>query len=312
MDPVIPTTRADRALLRSPRTLGDGTVVYDAVLVRTGVPLVYEWGEEWVADEAITEEYLTGLRGLSVTTQDTARHVTGGKPVSVRSDARAVGTIVDARREASAVVVEVAVHDGPTLSRIESGELRELSEQYTPRMEQRDGRAWQVARESNTVAIVSRGRVPGATLRADQEDGVTEEQIKAAIEATLRADRAERETLKEARQRADAAEAELAKLREAVGVRADSDDVGGAIEARVTERVRADAALLERARELGVELPESSTPGTRAADLAIALGGDRQRADSADYCQGVIDSARPTTDTDTRADAGDYQPRRLV
>lgn len=232
-----------------------------------------------------------------------------GQLVSVRVDARAVGTVLDARYDAEhrAVLVELVVNDGPTLDAIEERRLRALSEAYVPRLRMRaDGVGEQLARRTNHICLVLRGRMPGALLRADDsEDTMTEDQIRSVVRevlAALRADeqatkadateeelKAESKRADDAEARADAAEAELKTLRDAVGVRADGDDIDAALQERVAELVRADAALLEEAATLQVSLPPTSTPATRLRDLAVELGADAARADSAEYARSYID-----------------------
>lgn len=289
--------RADRSRLRSPRPRADGSVIYDAYLAFADRAMRYPWGTEVATEQALSDpEYLEALRGLSlVTTRDTVH--ANGVPVSVRADAVAVGSILDARWDAGerAVVLELVVNDRQTLADIESGKTTDLSEAYTPVTAVRaDGVIEQRKRRPNHVAIVESGRMPGAGLRADEDD--MDEEIKAlvakAIREELRADEAAKleRDLKAAEQRADAAEQRADKaeqalkgLRDRIGINADTDDIDAALAAVVVEKVRADSALLEEARELGVELPEDSTPATRERDLAVALGAERQRADSADF-----------------------------
>lgn len=299
--------RSDRAQLRRPRPQPDGSVRYDAFSSFANVPMRYAWGVEVATEEALSDpEYLEALRGLSLVTVKSAVHK-NGQPINVRADARAVGSILDARYDIDdkAVVLELVVHDRETLADIEAGRTTDLSEAYVPVTAVRaDGVIEQRKRRPNHVAIVADGRMPGAGLRAD-EDAMTEAQVKAALkEALLEQLRADAETeaqtklkaevkLREAAElRADNAEKALKAIRDAVGITADSDDVEATLDAKVAEMVRADAALVDEARELGIELPKDSTPATRLRDIAVALGAEAQRADSADFARAFIDGRK--------------------
>lgn len=297
-----PQLRADRATLSPPRKRGAGEVVFDAVLARADVPMVYEWGTEVATVEALSDPaYLDGLKGTSLTTMKTAPHRNGQRPHHSPTDGGVVGSVLSARWDAEdkLVAVEIVVHDGPTLAAIDAGELRDLSETYAPTVRTRaDGVVEQTARSTNTIAIVPRGRMPGAFIRADGAE-MTEEQIKAAIKAAIaeqmRADADHAAALQAANDRADAAEGALKALRESIGLQADSADVSGALATKVAEGIAADVKLTARASELGITLPEGSTPATRLKDIAVACGGDKLRADADPaYCEGVIAVAQPT------------------
>lgn len=307
----IPTLRADRVRLPRKVVQGDGAVRYHAVLARADAPMQYEWGTEIATEAALTDpEYLEGLRGISLVTIKSATHQ-NGRPVSVRADARAVGSVLDARwdPEERAVVVELVVHDAETLDDIDAGRIRELSEAYIPTTAVRaDGVIEQRKRRTNHIALVEEGRMPGAVIRADQTEDtdMTEEQITALVQKVVaqmmdadkkdqeQADMMDEEKKRadEAEQRADAAEKALSELRATVGLTADSADVDTALAGKVAEMVRADSALLEEARELGVDLDDDSTPATRLRDIAVALGADAQRADSADFARAFIDGRK--------------------
>jgi hypothetical protein len=297
----------------------DGAVRFWAVLARADVAMKYAHGTEVATEEALSDPaYLDALKGISVTTVDSAPHKMG-KAISVRADARAVGTVLDARWDAEhrAVLVQLVVNDGKTLDAIESGRIRALSEAYVPAIRVRaDGVLEQTRRRTNHVALVRRGRMPGARLRADNEEEttMTEDEIgdlaraivaamKAGEEDDERSDMydAEKKRADEAEQRADAAEAALKDLRKKVGINADSDDIAAALDERVAEAIRADAALLDEARDLGVDLGDESSPSTRLRDLAVALGADATRADSDDYARSFVDGVKAAP-----------QPRKLT
>lgn len=310
--------RADRVLLRSPRPRGDGSVVFDAVLAYAEKPMAYSWGTEVATEEALSDpDYLAALKGLGLYTVKTAPHK-NGVPISVRADAQAVGAILDARydRDEKAVVLELVVNDRAALADIEAKRTTDLSEAYVPVTRVRaDGVIEQVRRRPNHVAIVKSGRMPGAGLRADDTDHDNKESamqlaallailgaydLRADSESNLKADLdklkskadAETERADTEKQRADAAETALATMREGIGMNADSDDIEAALAAKIAEGMRADAELLSVARDLGVKLPEKSTPATRTRDIYTALGGDEQRADSEAEMLAYIHGAR--------------------
>ena len=296
-----PTVRADRAVLRSPRVQPDGAVRYDAVLAYADRELVYPWGSEVASDAALSDPvYLSALEGLAVT----LRHPRSER-VDVREpeegDGRVVGTVLGARWDAEdrAVVLDLVVQDAQALAAIEARDIRELSEGYdVPVLERRkDGPAIQRQRRPNHVALVERGRMPGAVLRAD--GGTMDDEMKARFDALdgaiggykSRMDKCEAR-MDELQKRMDAAfppdkaEAEETDEKESVEGRADA--VEAEVEARIAARRRCDAhgftpgAEVRTARDL-----------TRA--LAAHLGAPQARLDAADgatYAEAWVE-ARP-------------------
>lgn len=312
--------RADRMDLPRKVVQSDGSVRYHAILARADAPMQYSWGTEVATEQALSDpEYLAGLRGISLITVKSATHQ-NGKPINVRDDARAVGTVLDATWHADEklVRIEMVVNDRETLDDIDAGRILELSEAYLPTVRTRaDGVIEQLKRQTNHVALVEEGRMPGTGIRADRTEDteMTPEQIAqiaTAVAERMRAD-SEEETYADkleamekeradAMDRADKAEKMLADIRKALGMNADSADgdidLKSQIDAMVADAVRADSAILDEARELGVEIPDESTPATRLRDVAVALGADATRADSADYARSFIDgrksAPRPT------------------
>ncbi len=302
------TLRADRITLRRPRRQADGSWRYDGILAIAEVPMHYADRVEVATVEALSDPaYLESLRGISITTAKSAPHKTG-RPIDTSRGDRAVGTVLDAKwlHADMCVKLDLVVHDAQTNRDIADKKITELSEGYFPSTRLREAGVYeQTKRVTNHVCIVEAGRCDGARLRADEEDAMTPEQIAAAIQAglkeNLRADALDAEkkraddaeaALADEKKRADTAEAELAALRNSIGMQADSDDISSALESKVAEMVAADSALLEDARELGIELPEGSTPATRLKDIAVALGADALRADSADFARVYIDASK--------------------
>ncbi len=282
MDENVPSERADVVTLPRKTVQNDGAIRYHAVLARADVPMRYAWGIEVATEGALSDpEYLEGLRGISVVTMDTATHE-NGRPISVRADARAVGTVIDARwSEADrAVLIELVVHDDATLRDIEAGKTLALSEAYRPTTAQRsDGVIEQTSRRTNHVALVERGRMPGAGIRADQTEGaltMDEETMRALLGGLREVIAEELSGLREMMERAD------------LGNESDRADENG------EDEMNADAAQVAAVRTaLGIDgelNADSISAGIdaivkdRAARAeAVKLGADATRADAADF-----------------------------
>ncbi len=308
--------RTDRATLRSARVLDDGSVVRDAILARADAVLVYPWGTEVATEEALSDpEYLSGLRGLTVT----ARHPASERVDQGRTDHVDVGTVLSARYDADdrAVVLELVIKDTEANNAIEEGQTG-VSEGYTvPRMDATVTPARQLKRVPNHVALTldSPPRMPGAHVRADgQEPTMTIEQVLAVLSARgLRTDAIEHISadLDALRTRADSIDerdAQLAAYADALpGDGGPKERVDAIVSGRVAELI----ALHRRADELGEEIDPALHLDAARKALAVALGGDAQRCDSADYAQAVIDmasvpdAATRFASTSTRADASD-------
>lgn len=268
--------RLDYSPLRSPRRLDDGSLRVDAVVAWAGRDLDYPWGIEVPTEESLRDpEYHEAARGLPVT----VRHPAAGR--STVGDGTRIGTVTGARydEDLRAAVREYTITDPAVIERVLSRELSETSEGYRVPPEHRrdtgDGRVEQMRRVPNHYALTMRGhaRMPGATLRLDEDDIMTEEQIRALI-----------------------AEA-LAPLVERLDAMAPTEDETDEVEA-VDVEMRADeiaadlVALRTRAQTLGVAIPaDVRGVAATAKAIATALGADATRCDSLDYCRGVIDAA---------------------
>jgi hypothetical protein len=276
----------------------------------------YAWGTEIVTEQALRDpSYLSTLKGLAVV----RRHPRSGRvDVAEREtgDGRVVGAVLDARYDEAdrCVVLEILVQDPGAIEDVRSGVLAELSEGYdvADLVVRPDGVGEQRKRAPNHVALVERGRMPGATVRTDEEDPMDEDEIEDGT--TDEAGMAERMDAMQAQldaigarcdayeARMDAAEKrlppELAAAAASEGARADSED---RIEAEITAR----DTLRRRADALGLRLPVDarSSAQLRAAIARGVLGSgadaaDLARCDSADYADGVIRAARPPARTD--------------
>lgn len=308
----IPTSRNDRVTLRSPRMLNDGSVVFDAVLAVAGRPLEYEWGTETPTAEALSDsEYLDALRGLSVLYQHpTSGLVEGSAPRE--GHGRRMGTVLGARYEADTgeVVVELAIPEASDQDAIRRG-LREVSEGYIPELETRDGATYQVKRRPNHVAVTERGRAEGARIRVDAGEYVMDQNemyqklaemydmLKSIFEYTDSMKAKMDQSNKDEEKMVEAVVAEMGDE-----VRSDAAAFRARLDARIRDEVKACVALRLRADALDIKLPESAeTASDLRKALALALGGDAARCDSADYCDGIIAGAKAPESATVRGDS---------
>lgn len=292
--------------------------MFDAVLSVAGKPLEYRWGTEVPTEEALSDaDYLAGLRGLSVLYQHPEDGlISGSAPRD--GDGRRIGTVLDARYEADSgeVVVELAIPENADQEAIRQG-LREVSEGYIPELEERDGQTYQVRRRPNHVAVTERGRAQGARIRVDREDAMDPEEIKKILEAMALQIGDMHAGIKSLVEYNDACKAKMdedmggeTKVIEAVvsemgeECRSDAAAFKSRLDARVRDEVRSIVSLHLRADALGVVVPETAETASQVRrELALALGADASRVDSADYCDGVIAAAKVTTSPAGRVDS---------
>jgi len=306
-----PEIRIDRAELRKPRLLDDGTKIYEARLAIADQPLSYDWGEETPTREALSSnEYLEGLRGLSIIAQHVKTGRLDGRAPKI-GDGRRIGSAISARFDADngEVIVELAIPEKDDQQLVERN-LREVSEGYTPVIERGDdGVNRQVKRVPNHIAVTDRGRAKGAKIRVDSlgvslttEEAMEKIEQMAAEIASLKVD------LQQAAsggavatgqvEQVSAEKAALELILQTImsmlggGVRADSESICAKIKEKIVQEGQAVADLRLRADSLKVQLPESAldSDSIRKA-LALGLGGEEKRCDSAEYCDGIIFAA---------------------
>ncbi len=313
--------RTDAAQLRAPRVKDDGTTVFDAALVYADKPLQYGWGVEIPTEGALSSAaYLESLRGQPVVIGDgveaSDRHpegerIDGARDASGR-ELRIVGTVVGARYDAAerCVIVELAIHAPEHATEVRR--LGGISEGYSAQVE--DGR--QIARTTNHIAIVQTGRAPGSGVRADAAgETKMDPELKAALDAIaaslgklegimLGKGMGEVEEVKVADADPEAAAKDEAAMAEKIEARAD---------ALAVERV----SLLRRADSLQIAIPANvKTTAQIRRHIAIDLGLDAKRADSAEVATAWIEARATATDTDAdrmsrgavRADSTAYVP----
>lgn len=279
-----PLVRLDRALLRSPVVLASGALRVEAITAKVGAELVYPWGIEVATAEALQDPtYLDASRGLPVV----VHHPASG--TSREGDGTRVGTVTGARfdAESGTVIRELTISDPATIARVQAHELTEISEGYDVPPDQlhkrADGVSEQRRRVPNHYALTDRGRLPGAKVRLDEGE-MTEELIRKIIRE---------EILAAFQMRDDAAKSKMDE--------ADPAAVVAAEEKRMDELVASRVALLRRADELGVTIPETAKTDVEIARaIAVSLGADAKRCDSIDYARAWID-AGPTKRTDSWA-----------
>lgn len=176
------TTRADRAVLRSPVRLDSGSVRYDAILTSAGTRLRYAHGEETVAAEALEDpDYLEALRGVPVIL-DPDLHWPG---VSVDADGAAiVGTVTRADYQDGAQIVEMTLHAPDAIKWIEDhkdGPDRPgVSVRYDVAEMDDTGTVQRRRRAPNHVLLTLHPRDTTARIRAD-EDTMTPDEIREAV-----------------------------------------------------------------------------------------------------------------------------------
>jgi acyl carrier protein len=318
------TLLVDRLSL-SPRRLGDGGTAYVAWVAYADRRMRYVWGESYPTEEALaSDEALEAWKGLALVEQE---HHRPGEPIDLeRDDVRVLGTIIDAGydRERRAQWVRVKVTDPGLLADLRAGKPIEVSAAYKAELgdPDADGAFPQLRREPNHLAVVDMGRMPGAAFVTDSptEGGstMTQEQIEAAIRKALAehlatereqkqlADKAD-QALAAEKARADQAEAQLAAVLESVG--ADKPDaVPDAVNRLLVDSVAADVQRLEVARKLGIELPDTSTPATRLADLLKAAELPEVLADSAEHADALLTALADKAEQAPAPRARDFAP----
>jgi len=306
-----PEIRIDRAELRKPRLLDDGTKIYEARLAIADQPLRYDWGEETPTREALSSnEYLEGLRGLSIIVQHIKTGRLDGRAPKI-GDGRRIGSAISARFDADngEVIVELAIPEKDDQLLVERN-LKEVSEGYTPVIVRGDdGVNRQVKRVPNHIAVTERGRAKGAKIRVDSlgvslttEEAMEKIEQMAAEIASLKVD------LQQAAsggavaagqvEQVSAEKAALELILQTImsmlggGVRADSESICAKIKEKIVQEGSAVAALRLRADSLKIEIPaEACDSESIRKALALGLGGEANRCDSAEYCDGVIFAA---------------------
>lgn len=274
-----PQIRLDRALLRSPVVLASGALRVEAVTAEAGAPLVYPWGIEVATEDALRDPaYLDASRGLPIV----VHHPASG--TSREGDGTRVGTVTGARYDEATktVVRELTITDPATIARVQSRELTETSEGYTVPPDQlhrrADGVSEQRRRIPDHLSLTDRGRLPGAKVRLDEGDTMTEELLRKIF----------REEMLAALQMRD----DAAKPKPDEAPPPDPAAVMAAEEKRMDERIASRVALLRRADEHGVTIPETAkTDEAIARVIAVHLGADEKRCDSLDYARAWIDAA---------------------
>lgn len=305
-------SRQDRAGRLSKAKRINGRVIVPASLTRTGVfsylnPDGTARREYRPPDEVFREDSLASISGAPVT----YLHPHTGK--ATREDI--YGAALPARKSADGKHVEgeLALTDGTDLSaEVDAGRLSDVSMGYDCRIDATpgvtpEGEAYDVVQRDivyNHVAIVPIGRAGSATLRLDSAgnqitepqgepdmkteriDGVDYEVgTPAHQEAVCRRDAAETERQK----RADALQAErdaaVAKADEAVK-RAD------ALEKSIPELVGARVALVQLAKDHGVETKaDASDDDIRKAILVKVAPGLSLEGKSPEYIRAALDFA---------------------
>lgn len=296
----IPSFRNDKLDLRSPRVLDDGTKVYTAVLARADSPLEYRWGTEYPTKEALSDtEYLEGLRGISFLERHppSTKVARGRTPTQGRG--RRMGTVITSRFDeaTSEVIIEIAVPVPEDQEKIEA-QLFEVSEGYDPQIHiDEAGVRWQIKRKPNHVAATDMGRANGARIQTDSEETDLEELMQMMKDMMSKLDGLESKWKSE-EPVMNMDSKPLDELTHAVTeelgdkARNDSASFKSALKERIEREAKDMSSLLDKARQLEVSV-KGSTAGELRKNLALALGADAARCDSADYCDGVISSREP-------------------
>lgn len=305
-----PALRVDRAVLRPPRVLDDGSKVYDAVLVSVGDELQYEWGTEVATREALSDPaYLEGLRGLSVTMEHPGDGLLAPGKAPRSGKGRRVGTVVGASLDDDGeLVVSLSIPEPADQAAVEATH-REVSEGYTPTLGEPDdaGRVPQVARRPNHVALVPAGRAPSARVRTDAEEAQVEEIAKMLAEYLEKLDA-----------KLDAYGAKLdamtppAPEAESEPEQADRADAAARFNAAVQARVAEVAALHATGRDLGIQTPEGIDPTAIRGAILAGLGLDAKRADDAGFFEAAVSVSRKHRSDAAGVAATTNQPRHAV
>jgi len=263
----------ERAHLRSPEQLPDGSWRLDAVLARGGEVKTYDWGQEvapW--EELSSPATLDSLAGAPVTSdhpwrdggtvnpQNAAKHAVPGARV-LRADAVEQGRFV----RASLVLPHL-----PTTQGLSVGWLPPQIDRTTTPPSQRALRA-------NHVALTQNPRVPGAGVRLDDHPkkeapmatakiriGAVEYDVEPHVAQAIEAERAA------AKPRQDSLEGEVKSLK------AERDTLKGEVEALKAQRLDAKdlhaeaqrlAQTLERAKAILPEAEHKRLDGLSVAEI---------------------------------------------
>jgi hypothetical protein len=307
-----PAQRADRAALRPPRVLDDGTKVYDAVLVSVGDELRYPWGTEVATREALADRaYQEGLKGLSVTMEHPGDGLLTPGKAPRNGKGRRVGTVVDVTLDDDGeLVVSLSIPEPADQSAVEATH-REVSEGYTPTLGEPDdaGRVPQVARRPNHVALVPAGRAPSARVRTDAEEAqAMDEIIKVLAELMAKMDGYEAKM--------DGYGAKLDAMMppepEEQADRADAAAEAARFDAAVQARVAEVAALHQTGRDLGIQTPDGIDVGAIRGAILAGLGLDAKRADDAGFFEAAVSVSRKHRTDAASVSATTTTPRHAV
>lgn len=274
-----PELRTDRATLRAPVVLADGSLRVEAVSVTAGEVLVYPWGKEVATEASLSDAaYLDSSRGLAIT----RHHVKGGRVTKANQDKR-VGTITGARYDEieKCAIRELTISDPAVIADILAKRLPYVSETYdapkSHRVLREDGVTEQGKRIPNSIALTDNPRAKSAHIRTDEAE-MEKEDISALIAEAVGPLKTTIEELKTALSAAPPVKKEEEPHQDS------ADDIAERI---VALRLRAAELRVDAAKLEGVK-----GEANLAKALATELGADATRCDSLDYCHGVIDAAK--------------------
>lgn len=330
MNAVDPTTfdallSADRQTrtgyrLAAPRTTGDGHLIVEAVLAVPGV-MQYPWGPTYVsADTLRDDEWLTSLRGVPVTDDDTGAHYDGVTPDT--TERTAIGTVLGARwdDEQQAVIGEIVIDVRRGIDAVRSG-VRGVSPAYRARYVKREGvdartglrytheqtKRW---RADNVAVTVQPRGGDAAQLRGDSMADVNTE-VEPEVEATTAdADGMEKRLaaleamVAEMADAYKAMSADMAKMKGADADPAKPDTADAeAAPAPAPVKVAPLRALFAAADAHGVEVLDDDTADALRARVAAKVLGtpvDGLSADALDVAIRLAPTKRAPTVTVTR------------
>jgi len=303
--------RADRLLPQSgytlapPRDLATGGRVFQMVLAVPGV-MEYATGAEYVPPETLSDEgWLGALAGVPMVWDDTGTHLNANGEINPGTmEEISVGRILRAWWDDSeqCVKADAVVDTSRGLALIESG-VRGVSPGYSAHAPLEGGthggvrysRTQRRRSDPTNVALTGRPRGGVTTLRADSMDDLLEK-MKALLDQRADAGPAEMlmalvEMMMGERGRADAAEAELAKMKA---------DMAEPVDEPKADAVGAYDKALRLARSLGVDIKADATLVDLERSIADKL--DVKADANSDYVRGAIDAAVHRLDTTDAAD----------
>lgn len=297
------TVRLDAVALGAPTYREDGSAIFEGVLARVGVPLVYEWGTEVATEDALRDPvYLDGLTGRAIVVHHPA---SGSHRIDSRRGAEA-GRVLSARYDEAGkhVAIRFVVTRRAAISDIRAGRLPQLSEGYTipegSLRKRADGVYEQLRRVTDHAALTDSARAAGAIIRTDEVpmDPEDIEALAAKVADIIASRRNDADTsakVADANRRADEAVAARDAVLAELGLKADAKPAD--VAAAVAARAEAVVAIRRRADELGQPLPATGTLEELTRELAKKLPrADTKRCDDLAYCQAVIDLAQSRTD----------------